>query len=96
MKVQNLRRQNFTFHFTNREEFEALWRDIFEKEEYRVDLGKPDPYILDVGAHIGMATIYFKTLYPQAKILAFEPNPNTAKLLRLNIKANNLKGVTES
>lgn len=94
MDIKTLKRNNLIFHFYNHEEFEALWKEIFEKEDYKIDLGKPDPYILDVGAHIGMATIYFKTLYPKAKILAFEPNPSTAKLLRLNVEANNLKGVT--
>jgi len=93
MKIQTLTRRNLTFHFTNQEEFDALWEDIFEKEDYKIDLGKPDPYILDIGAHIGMATLCFKTLYPKAKILAFEPNPNTVKLLRSNIEANNLEDV---
>lgn len=93
MRIKTLKRNNLIFHFYNQEEFEALWEEIFEKEDYRIDLGKPDPYILDVGAHIGMATLYFKTLYPKARILAFEPNPNTVELLRSSIEANNLGDV---
>ncbi len=94
MEIKTLKRQNLIFRFTNREEFEALWKNIFEKEEYRLDLGKSDPFILDVGAHIGVAAAYLKTVYPKAKILAFEPNPSTAKLLRSNIKANNFEDIT--
>ena len=94
MEIKTSKRNNSIFHFYNQEEFEALWGEIFEAEDYKADLGKPNPYILDVGAHIGMATIYFKTLYPEARIIAFEPNPGTAGLLRLNIKDNGLKDVT--
>ncbi|MCJ7804429.1 FkbM family methyltransferase [Patescibacteria group bacterium] len=93
MKIKSLKRDRFLFYFKNPKEFELLWQAIFEKEEYKIDLGKTQPLILDVGAHIGLATIYFKNKYPQAKIIAFEPNPETAKLLRLNIKANQLKNV---
>lgn len=93
MKIKSLKRKKLLFYFTNREEFEKLWENIFEKEEYKIDLSHPTPLIFDIGAHIGLATIYFKSKYPQARILAFEPNPNTAKLLKLNIKANSLKDV---
>jgi FkbM family methyltransferase len=94
MKVKNITRNGFSFSFINQKEFEILWRDIFEKEEYKIDLKTNSPLIIDVGAHIGLTTIYFKSQCPQAKIIAFEPNPQTAKILRLNLKANHLKGVT--
>ena len=93
MKIKSLKRNGLLFYFNNKEEFERLWKNIFKKGEYQIDLNNPKPFIFDVGAHIGLATIYFKSKYPKAKIIAFEPNPNTAKLLRLNIKANHLKDV---
>ena len=94
MKIKNLKRDGFSFYFINQKEFEILWRDIFKKEEYKVNLKTDQPLIIDIGAHIGLATIYFKNKYPQAKIIAFEPNPQTAKILRLNLKANHLKKIT--
>lgn len=93
MKIESLKRNGLVFYFQNRKEFEILWRDIFKNEEYKINLKNPQPLIFDVGVHIGLATIYFKSKYPQARILAFEPNPNTAKILRLNIKANHLKNI---
>lgn len=93
MKINSLKRNGLLFHFVNRKEFEILWKDIFQKEVYKVDLKTEQPFIIDVGAHIGLATIYFKKQYPQASILAFEPNPKTAKILRLNIKTNHLKNI---
>lgn len=93
MKIESLKRNGLLFYFNNKEEFERLWKNIFKKGEYQIDLSNPKPFIFDVGAHIGLSTIYFKSKYPQARILAFEPNPNTAKILRLNIKANHLKNI---
>ena len=61
MKIKSLKHNGLLFHFVNRKEFEILWRDIFQKEEYKIDLNNPKPLIFDVGAHIGLATIYFKS-----------------------------------
>ena len=93
MKIKSLKRNGLVFYFKNRKEFEILWKDIFKNEEYKINLKNPKPFILDIGTHIGLSTLYFKSNYPQAKILSFEPNPKTAKLLRLNVKANHLKDV---
>jgi len=70
----------------------VLW-DIFIRKEYHFNTDKKDPFILDCGAHIGLSTLYFKRIYPEAKITAFEPNPKTFELLKLNISQNNLKDV---
>ena len=42
--------------------------------------------ILDVGANIGAASVYFALHYPQARILAFEPSPRSYELLLANTK----------
>jgi len=51
------------------------------------------PILLNCGGHIGLAVLYFKSLYPRARIVTFEPNPETFFLLRENILQNNLSGV---
>lgn len=35
------------------------------------------PTILDVGAHRGESVRYFKSIYPEARIFSFEPNPDS-------------------
>jgi FkbM family methyltransferase len=52
-----------------------------------------NPVIVDAGANIGLATLFFKTQYPGAKIKAFGPNPQTFAYLKKNIESN---GVTDT
>jgi FkbM family methyltransferase len=54
-----------------------------------------DAVFLDVGAHIGVFTLKAaRQVGPGGKAIAFEPNPETAVLLRDNISANHLNNVT--
>jgi FkbM family methyltransferase len=46
------------------------------------------PIIVDAGANIGAATIWFGTKYPEAKIIAIEPDENNLDVLRLNCGLN--------
>jgi FkbM family methyltransferase len=70
-----------------------LFLEIFVEREYLFDSANPKPFIIDCGANIGMAILYFKMLYPKASVLAFEPNPSVFELLKKNIEANNLQDV---
>lgn len=40
--------------------------------------------IVDVGANVGAATIYFAMQFPDARVLAFEPSPDSFSLLSAN------------
>src|ERR1041385_7511773 len=51
-----------------------LYHEVFAKDEYLFSCDTESPVILDCGANIGMATLFFKWLYPQSKISAFEPD----------------------
>jgi FkbM family methyltransferase len=43
--------------------------------------------VVDLGANIGMASLYFAWHYPHAKIVAVEPHPETCNILRKNVDA---------
>jgi FkbM family methyltransferase len=45
------------------------------------------PLIIDAGANIGAASIWFAQLFPQAEIVAVEPDPGNAALCRTNTAA---------
>src|ERR1044071_4816990 len=53
--------------------FVAGYEEIFKRENYKVDFATNDPFIIDCGSNIGLSIIYFKTRYPNAKIIGFEP-----------------------
>jgi FkbM family methyltransferase len=69
----------------------SLYREIFVKQLYKVNLQETHPRIMDCGSNIGMALLYFKKNYPAARIKAFEPNPYVFALLQKNITENKLE-----
>lgn len=70
-----------------------LFGEIFYRNEYMFDITKVDPIIFDCGANIGIATIFFKWLYPESKVYAFEPTPRAFELLKKNVEQNKLPQV---
>ncbi len=50
-----------------------MHREIFVELQYYFRARRPDPVIVDGGSNIGMSVLFFKALYPDARVLAFEP-----------------------
>lgn len=71
----------------------TLFDEIFVEGSYYIDLAKQQPVIVDCGSNIGMATLFFKMLYPKCRITAFEPEPETFRTLSRNIELNHLMDV---
>jgi len=66
---------------------EAVFNQIFIKREYEIrDITKDSSpnFIIDGGANIGLGTVFFKKLFPNAKIIAIEPSEENFKLLKAN------------
>ncbi len=42
--------------------------------------------IVDLGAHIGLTTLFFLNTYPNARVMCVEPNPTNVALLGRNLK----------
>ncbi len=51
------------------------------------------PFILDCGANIGFTVLNYKRQFPQARIIAFEPDPQFAPVLRRNLQHNHAEDV---
>lgn len=83
----------FTFFYPNEIEFKLLYQEIFKNNNYYVELDTLEPKILDCGGHIGMVSMYYKSLYPGAKIKVFEPLPSLIPYLRKNIEQNQLDDI---
>ena len=58
---------------------------VFLDREYDLDLGEPEN-IIDAGAHIGMAAVFFASRYPKAKVVAIEPEPSNYEVLSRNAR----------
>lgn len=83
----------YKVYIDNYSDFFWIFREIFIDEEYYFKALDNTPYIVDCGGNIGLTTIYFKWLYPKAKILVFEPEEENIKLIKKNIFGNSLKNV---
>ncbi len=64
------------------------WEEIFLRGSLDFHTDAPAPRILDCGANVGIASLYFKRRYPKGRITAFEPDPNLAEMCRRNLEAN--------
>ena len=67
----------------NISEARRLYKEIFKEKVYEVLNFIPNR-ILDVGAYIGLSTIWFAEQYPSAEILALEPNKQAFNALVKN------------
>jgi FkbM family methyltransferase len=69
------------------EEVSSVFQEVFIDQIYKpVDPLPPGANILDLGAHLGMFSIYAAGLSQGARIQAVEANPNTIPLLRANLE----------
>lgn len=58
---------------------------VFLDEEYAFSAAKHPQTIIDAGANIGLASIYFASRFPEATIVAIEPDPGNYELLKRNV-----------
>ena len=70
-----------------------LHNEIFVKLAYFFRSSRPDPFVIDGGSNIGISVLFFKALYPAARVLAFEPAARAHALLVRNVQANQLQQV---
>ena len=75
------------------DEARFIYREIFQNHSY----GGPDlpsePLIVDVGANIGLFSLYMRQRHPGARILAFEPAPETFDVLTRNLTLHGASSV---
>jgi FkbM family methyltransferase len=61
----------------------AVFREVYLRGSYDVRCKTPKT-ILDAGANIGTASVFFAIRFPQAKIVAVEPEKSNLEMLRQN------------
>lgn len=73
--------------------FLFMYKEIFEQQIYKFKSKNTQPFIIDCGANIGLSVLYFKELYPQSKIVAFEPDIKVFNVLKSNVQRFGLSDV---
>lgn len=96
-RVGTIRAHGYRIRYPSAEVLFSIYGEIFVKQEYSLGLFDEEPYcrdgcvIVDAGANIGLATLYFALFCPAAKIVAIEPDPSTYGFLRANVEGNELE-----
>ncbi|OSZ82625.1 hypothetical protein CAP35_04990 [Chitinophagaceae bacterium IBVUCB1] len=57
---------------------------VFDQNEYKFPYPEAAKVIIDCGANIGFASLYLARLFPDALIIAVEPEPSNFELLKKN------------
>jgi FkbM family methyltransferase len=84
---------NFRVSYFRAPQLKMLISEIFLNGAYLFHTDKKQPLILDCGSNIGISILFFKMLYPGARIIGFEPDPDTFEILRTNVRQNSLHDV---
>lgn len=84
-----------SWHCPARADAMMIWREIFVSGSYREVARRVPPggTVVDVGAHTGLATLYFARTIGHARILSFEPAAQIYQCLTRNI-AQHASGAT--
>jgi len=81
------------FTFADLHSFYHQAIQIFGTDLYGFESETEEPVIVDCGAHIGLASLYFAKKFPKGTIYAFEADPAIAQMLKENVKTLGLKQV---
>ncbi|MEV6569276.1 FkbM family methyltransferase [Streptomyces kronopolitis] len=76
-------------------EIDFIYREIFVERTYLMHGIRlsDSPRIVDVGANVGLFSLFVKQEFPDATILAFEPVPATHQALLKNLDSHGVKNV---
>jgi FkbM family methyltransferase len=67
-------------------------REVWFDEAYRLPFDDPSGALLDLGANIGLTSVWLAKRYSLSRVIAVEPDPNNAKLVRRNLELNGING----
>lgn len=84
---------NYSVRITDGPNFYMQYKDEFINRIYNFNAQRSDPLIIDGGSNMGISILHFKHIYPQARIIGFEPDPSLFHLLSENMTNNNIDDV---
>ena len=81
------------FKIVDADSFLDMCNEILVRQNYQFPSAKREPLIIDCGANIGVSVYFFKMQYPDARIIAFEPDPSVFRVLEENVRSLGLRNV---
>jgi len=81
----NLNGYELPFFLKNQLDFDVMW-DAFIEDQYSID-GLDPRVIIDLGSNVGATVVKFHAQYPDAQIIAVEPDPSNFESLQLNTES---------
>ena len=90
---ENIKCDEYSITVIDWHSFVGQYKEIFCDETYSFKTDKKEPVIVDCGANIGLASLYFKRNYENSKIKAIEADPDISKVLKHNLASNNIHDV---
>jgi FkbM family methyltransferase len=92
-KKGKIKFDSFNFIVADYLSFLFQYKEIFVDEYYRFRSDNDSPVIYDCGSNVGTSCAYFKMIYPNSIIKAFEAEKGIAELLKTNITNNGLTNI---
>jgi len=69
----------------------SMLMEIVMRDEYCIKEFNSPKTIVDIGANIGVFSLYASSIFPEANIWAYEPSSKAMSFLRSNLKKNNIE-----
>jgi FkbM family methyltransferase len=84
-----VRYRNRRIRYADAASFLSGWHEIFVCSLYAIKASGDSrlPLLVDAGANIGLAPLFWKTRFPAYRYVGFEPDPLIAQICRANLEA---------
>src|SRR5437868_609276 len=63
----------------------ATFKEVLVRKDYDIELNFEPKRIIDAGANIGLTAVFFSNKFPNAEIIAIEPNTENFSIMNKNI-----------
>src|SRR3954462_7568786 len=84
----SIRMLEYELQYADLLSFCPQWHDIFVEGALEYRAASVSPRILDCGANVGLASLFFKRRHPAARITAYEADPSLFAIAKANLTAN--------
>lgn len=71
----------------------GTYSNIFERKIYDFEFHGGNPFIVDCGANVGLAALFWKQRFPNAELICFEPSERVFQVLVRNLVINGFHDV---